>query len=502
VIVHIISLCLVGIFAFSTCSTKLTAASVRFSCREIQANNFLKNFKTETQAKALFLALLEDQIMDFDVFTKADPRRRGTHEACLNMRWNHLEDLARKFSREQLRDADIQVLLARMRTLKGQEDLALEHLRAALNQNARHSEALYYSARRAQKMGDRELERSLLRGLTLSDFKERTYMRELFDQSFERYSFLILSSEAKALVDGPWADLQRDSIRRIKRALEISDQLREPERMKKYFAEMWGRGDLGVLPDWALLRAANMHRHLNEGSKSLEYFDRYVKIKKTWEMQDFADLKTYVDLAEKEKSYLRLRRWTELLLQNKAFVQLRIDDRRKISDQHVLALEQGALDRKRPVFDLERAQRINTGRNELLLLSVEIILGQRKNIPPEAAYRNRNNALQKARSVLGFLQTTQRFQLDGAFWECWMNNTLERFSDAKASCDKVLVFFQRGENFYRAASLEEFFVLAQKLNERAKTLREYKARLKALAGDNQVHAEIRSRARASFEELP
>lgn len=477
-------------------------ATPRYSCRELSNRNFLKQFDFAQSGVSLLRQLIDDQVEAMAVLPQISRNQKVAQETCIQKRWAHIAEIVRRLNKEQLKKAETHVLLARMKSLQGSEDGASQSLRLALRLDPKNIEALHYSAKRARNSGNRDLERTLLRSIvSLDTYKKNSDLDKIFEESFERYSYLASSSETLDLIEGPWKDFNKSSLNRLRRALEVSEQLKDPARMKKFFEEMWGRGDIGIAPDWALYHWANMKMLEGHTSEALVSFDRYVKKRNTWDQEYCKQINAYLDLAEKNQAWIYLRRWTELILKQECVKRMADFDKARITALHLRAIEMGAVDRQKPVKDLDEAQILNNERPELTLFMVELLLGQHKSLRPEAPYGKRAVAFKRARAYLAYLQAANRFLADAAFWIFWMEWRLGRWNEAKENADTVLLELQKGNKFYSASSRDRYWNLLGELVRKIGARREYLARLKHLASDSQVPQEERRKAQDLYDAL-
>lgn len=464
--------------------------------------DFLKAFNLAQSAPTLLGQLLDDQVEASTLLSRAPRAKRAGLSSCIQKRWAQIAELARNLSKEQLEKADTHVQLARMNSLQGIESSASSSLRTALNLDPKNIPALHYSGLRARAEGKLDLERNLLRSIVShADSNADFELQKLLEESFERYSYLTTSSETLELVEGPWKKLNKSSMTRVRRGLEVTEQIKSPEKMQSIFSEVWGKGEIGDAPEWALYHWANMNLLLGSDEEAVKGFSRYVSKRKTWDESYCKQLYTYLSPADKVKSWTNLRRWTELIMKQECAKKIAELDKLKISTLHLRAIENGAFDKAKPVRDLDEAQKINKDRHELTLFMVEAVLGQIKGVQPESPFGRSSIAFRKARAYLSYLRASGNFEADAGFWNFWLEWRAGNAKSAKASADGVLVELQRGVRFYSEKSRVRYWGLLGDMVIRAGAPREYRARLKHLASEAQVSEVDRKSALALMNSL-
>jgi tetratricopeptide (TPR) repeat protein len=477
------------------------SADFRFPCREIMQPNFLQSLKRADGESLLFRSLLEDQVQALREYAAAPVRQRPKLEPCVRHRWGHLEELLKNYSQEHLSEAGLQVLAGRMRLLQGRDDAAVTHFRIALRLDSRHAEAIYYSAQRAQAKGEREQERRLLQGLVTADFEKYPHMRELFDQSFERLATLVTLSEALKLVDGPWKKLDKSSLRRVRRGLEAAEASKDTKKMETYFTDAFGPGDLGRAPDWAYLAKARYFLHKGELSRAFEHFDRAFLVSEALEVDEFRRNESWFELAFANESFVFLRKWAQRVLEQRWARELPASQRAKIERYFVSSLEGGAIDPQNPIQDLTQAQRLLPHAQEIVLLSIEVLLSQRAPLRPEGAFANRNTAFARARSSARFLQASGKHAAEAAYWEMWMDWGLGNLRSARSKGDVVLRELQRGKGFHNPISLQRYWEISRELHQRLNLLPDYRSKLARLIGDAEAQESVRQAAQSELQAL-
>ncbi len=481
------------------CGSGGLGASSNFSCEEISRPQFLKAFQLSESAPRLLRALLADQVEALKIYANAPKKQQDALKPCVQRRWDVMELTARELSPAALKGAESWVLLGRMRALQGRDDQAAESFRNALRFEPKNAEAIYYAAQRAQLKGEREQERRLLQGLTEADFEKRPELQSLFDSSFERLATLLTASEALKLIEGPWKKLDRNSLKRIRRGLEVADSLKDAARMERYFAEGFGPGELGAAPDWAYFLRARYFFHKGEMRRALENFDRSLKSSRSSLSQDYRLLEPWLDLAHASTSYGHLRAWSQFVLEQSG-KELSAPQRSKVERYFVLALENGALQASHPMQDLARTQKLSRA-PELYLVGIEVLLRQRAPLNPEGAFARRETAFQKARSDARYLQAQGQLVADAAYWEMWMDWEESRFQAAQGQSQTVFREFQKGRAFHNPRLLTAFFELSRKLHQKTAQMRDYAAKLKLVAHDPQALDSVRQAAQSELQAL-
>jgi len=464
----------------------------RYLCGEIARPDFLKSFDLKKTGLELFNALLEDQ-------TAATSQK----DACFARRKQILEQIYRGFSMELLKKSEVQISIGRMQLLHGAEDLGAENFRLAMKFEPKNAEAIYYSARRAAQKGKRERERALLESLVFSDFRKRPVQRELFDEAFERLSFLVTASESQALVEGAWRELDKTSLRRAKRGLEIADHFKDAAKMDKLFVEAFASSKVpDSAPSWAHFLKARYFLHKEDLASAMSSFDEYTRRKKKFPLEDYREMEPWLELAAANGSFKYLRNWSELALRQAWAKSLVSSRRTALGRYYVEALRGGAINSKAPIRDLELAQKILPRTPEILLLSAEILLSARPPFKPEAPYQKRKTAYEKARHSLRYLQTQDSVAMDASFWEIWMDSELGRLQQVKGRTDILLVELQEGKAFRVDSTLEVFWVICRGLYTRSRALKDYSAKLKLLAASPRAQESVRQSAEREIQKLP